>query len=46
MSRLLSLDEPRHVFRGDLTKSDSVMKVGIDPRAESTVSLCTSAFDA
>lgn len=46
MGRMLSPYDCRHLFDGDLTKPDSVVEIAIDPAAETSVSLCTAAFDA
>ena len=46
MGRMLSPYDCRHLFNGELTKPDSVVEVGIDPEAETSVSLCAAAFDA
>lgn len=42
---LLSPYDCRYLFNGDLTKPDSVVEIGIDPEAQTSVSLCAAAFD-
>jgi hypothetical protein len=46
MGRMLSPYDCRYLFNGDLTKPDSVVEIGIDPEAETGVSLCAAAFYA
>ena len=45
MGRMLSPYDCRYLFNGDLTKPDSVVEIGIDPEAQTSVSLCAAAFD-